>query len=305
MNSIKTNKPNKRQIKMIPYRIYLSGGGICAIAHVGALQELSQHIHLKTIKEWMGVSAGSLVAMCLCIGFTLEELYEFCVRFDFTNIKEYDSVPGWILHFGIDTGERLQRLIEACLHVKGLPSEFTFEDCQKQFGKSLRVIATDLNEASHITFSPRDTPTYRIADAVRASMSYPYYFQPFVCPLSGHFLSDGGIISNYPLFTLPKEEHSRTISILIRTTIQKDANLEEKPIEDLIGRPISIILTERTNIETKFYDSHCIQIQLGELNILDFSFNDETKAHIIQKGKEAVKQFLINYPKPTRRYSVS
>ena len=290
---------------MLPTRIYLSGGGICAIAHVGALKELSNHIPFKAIKEWMGVSAGSLVAMCLCIGFTLDELEDFCIRFDFTNIKETDSVPGWILHFGIDTGERLQKLVEACLHVKGLPSDFTFEDCQRQFGKSLRVIVTDLNEAAHKTFSPKETPNYCIAYAVRASMSYPYYFQPFVCPETNHYLSDGGIISNYPLFTLPRDEYSKTISILIRTLVQKEENLENQPIESLISRPIEIILTERVNNEKRFYDSHCIQIFLGQINVLEFSFDNETKNNIIQLGKKAVKDFLRKYPKPQRRYSVS
>lgn len=290
---------------MFPTRVYLSGGGICAIAHVGAIKELSNHISLKAIKEWMGVSAGSLVAMCLCIGFTLEELEDFCVRFDFTNIKEYDSVPGWILHFGIDTGDRLQKLIEACLHVKGLPSEFSFQDCFQKFGKSLRVVATDLNEAKHRTFSPMDSPDYRIADAVRASMSYPYYFQPFICPETSHYLSDGGIISNYPLFILPKEEHNKTVSILIRSRVTPEESLEGYTIESLISRPIAIILTERVNIEARFYDSHCIQIELGNIDVLEFSFDEETKDTIIQKGKEAVNQYFKLMKKPQRRYSVS
>jgi predicted acylesterase/phospholipase RssA len=290
---------------MLPYRIYLSGGGICAIAHVGALIELSKHIPLKAIKEWMGVSAGSLVAMCLCIGFTLDELYKVCIGFDFTNIKEYDSVPGWLLHFGIDTGERLHKLIEACLHVKGLSSDFTFKECIEKFGKSLRVVATDLNEAKSITFCPKATPDYRVADAVRASMSYPYYFQPFICPVSGHHLSDGAVISNYPLFVLPREDHNQTLSILIRTLVEPKEDLMSLELEELISRPIKIILTERTNIETRFYDSHCIQIDLGNLNTLEFSFDEDTKTFIVQRGKEAVCSFLKNRPRVKRRYSVS
>jgi NTE family protein len=253
----------------------------------------------------MGVSAGSLVAMCLCIGFTLEELSDFCVRFDFTNIKEYDSVPGWLLHFGIDTGERLHKLIEACLHVKGLSSNFTFQNCYEKFGKSLRVVATDLNDAMSKTFCPKLTPNYKIADAVRASMSYPYYFQPFICPETGHHLSDGGVISNYPLFVLPREEHSRTLSILIRTSIEKKDNLMDLEIEELIRRPISIVLTERTNIEARFYDSKCIQVKLEDLNILEFSFDEETKNFIVNQGTKAVKEYFKNYPRPQRRYSVS
>ena len=136
-------------------------------------------------------------------------------------------------------------------------------------------------------------------------MSYPYYFQPFICPVSGHYLADGGVISNYPLFVLPREEHNRTLSILIRTSIKKHENLMDADIEDLIMLPIQIVFTERTNIEARFYDSQCIQIKLGNLNILEFSFDEETKTFIVEKGKEAVSEYFKNYPKPKRRYSVS
>jgi len=288
---------------MLPYRIYLSGGGMCAMAHVGALLELNKHIPIKSIKEWMGVSAGSLVAMCLCIGYTLEEMENISVRFDFTNVKDYDSVPGWILHFGLDTGERLMKLVEACLHVKGLPSHFTFKDCQERFGKSLRVVAADLNEAKPITFSPKDTPDYKIADAVRASMSYPYYFQPHICPSTGHYLVDGGVVSNYPLFVVPEEEHNSTLSILIRTSIEKKENLEDESIDVMIPRPLQMVLIEKLNLEAKFYDARCIQIMLGNLNILEFAFDEETKNFIINKGKEAVIEYFNNLSKPKRRYS--
>jgi NTE family protein len=289
---------------MIPYRIYFSGGGICAMAHVGALIELSKQVPLHAIKEWMGVSAGSLVAMCLCIGFTLEELLDFCVRFDFTHIKEMDSVPGWILHFGMDTGERLHRLIQACLHVKGLSSEYTFQECLTQFGLSLRIVATDLNDAAPVIFSPTTTPDYCIADAVRASMSVPYYFQPFICPESGHYLLDGGVISNHPLFVLPDEEHRRTLSILIRTSIEKIENVADMEMDEFMMRPLNIVLIEKNKMESRFYDARCIQIMLGELNILDFSMEDDTKQMIIQKGKDAVIQFM-EHQKPMRRHSIS
>ena len=290
---------------MMPHRIYLSGGGMCAIAHVGALMELSKHISLKAVKEWMGVSAGALVTMCICIGFSLEELYKICIDFDFTNIKEYDSVPGWLLHFGIDTGERLHKLIEACLHVKHLSSELTFKECHAKFGKSLRIVATDLNDAKSVTYSPDLTPNYRVVDAVRASLSYPYYFQPHVCPETGHYLSDGSIISNYPLFVLPTEEHNRTLSILIRRSIKRHADLTDIGLENMIMLPINITLTERTNIEARFYNSSCIQIHLNDLNILEFSFDENTKQFIIERGKKAVSDYFRNYPKPARRYSVS
>jgi predicted acylesterase/phospholipase RssA len=288
---------------MLPYRIYLSGGGICAMAHMGALMELSNHVPLTAIKEWMGVSAGSLLAMCICIGFTIEELRDISIRFDFTNIKEVDSIPGWILHFGLDTGERLHKLIDACLHVKGLSSDITFQECYERFGKTLCVVATDLNEASPIVFRPDTTPTYRISDAVRASMSAPYYFQPFLCPKTGHYLVDGAVISNYPLFVLPKEEHSQTLSILIRTSVGKVEELMDLGMDELITRPMYITLREKISMESRSY-GEVITIMLGEINILDFSMNEETKLWIIEKGKQAVIEYFGNKTIIKRRYSI-
>jgi NTE family protein len=290
---------------MIPYRIYLSGGGICAMAHVGALIELEKHISLRAVKEWMGVSAGSFVAMCICIGFTLDELKDFCVRFDFANIKEMDSVPGWILRYGMDTGERLGRLIDACLHVKGLSSDITFKECYAHNKLSLKIVAADLNDVIAKTFSPVDTPDYKVSYAVRASMTVPYYFQPFICPVSGHSLIDGGVISNYPLFVLPTDEHARTLSIIIRTSVEQKDNLEELGIDELIMRPLNMTIIQKATIESYFYDARCIQIQLGELNILNFSLEVETKNNIIEKGMHAVIDYFTKYPIPKRRHSIS
>jgi predicted acylesterase/phospholipase RssA len=278
---------------MLPYRLYLSGGGICVVAHVGALMELRKHVVMSAIKEWMGVSAGALVAMCLAIGFTLEELYEIAVRFDFAEIKEMDSLPGWILHFGVDTGERLQKLVDACLHVKDLPSSFTFKECQERFGVSLRIVVTDLNDAAARMYSPTDTPDDPISLAVRASMTFPYYFQPVICPRTGHYLVDGAVMSNYPLFLLPKDEHRQTLSLLIRTEIEVvKENMEELAVDQLIARPLSIALNEKIKHEAMFYDAHCISIQLGTLNILDFGMEEATKKELVKRGQDAVAGYF-------------
>lgn len=290
---------------MIPYRIYLSGGGICAVAHVGALVELSKHIPLKAIKEWMGVSAGSMIAMCLAIGYTLDELYEFCLGFDFTNIKETDSVPGWILHFGMDTGERLHRLIDACLRVKGLSTEVTFKECYDRFGTGLRIVVTDMNEDAIKDYCHEKTPHYKVSDAVRASMTFPYYFQPFICPVTGHYLIDGGVISNYPLFILSKEQQAETLSILIQTSVEKIKDIEDLEMDQLFIRPLYIALTNKSSIESQLYNTKCIRICMGQINILEFSFDEETKNKIISSGKQAVQGFFKTHsPIQGRRKSI-
>ena len=288
---------------MLPRRIYLSGGGITGVCHVGALQELAKHIPLHAIREWMGVSAGALMAMCLAIGFTLDELYEFSTRFDFTHIQQPDSPTGWLLHMGMDTGERLQRLVIACLRVKGLPSTLTFQELHQRFGVSLRVLATDMNTTKGVVFSPSDTPQYPVAIAVCASMSYPLYFQAVICPETGHSLSDGGVTSNYPLYLIPEEDRPRTLSILLQLGAQPADSLDDLSPEQLLVRPLAIALTEKTNIETTLYDVECIKIPLGDVNVLDFSLSEEVKRALVEKGREATRQWFRTRPRPARRNS--
>jgi NTE family protein len=285
---------------MIPYRIYLSGGGIAASAHIGALQELNIHTPISSIREFMGVSAGAFVAMCFTIGYTLDELENLCLRFDFTNITEMDSIPGWLLHFGMDTGDRLYKMIAACLHVKGLSSTITFKEVYEEFGYSLRILATDLHDAKPMVYAYDTTPDYCIVDAVRASMSVPYYFQPFICPVTGHFLVDGAVTSNNPLFILSKEEQLRTISILIRVSIEPKEVIE---LEDFLLRPLNVLYAQKMDIESTFYDCHCIQIMLDGINIMDFSLAEEVKRTIIKKGQEAVRHYRNKIPVIKRRNS--
>jgi predicted acylesterase/phospholipase RssA len=285
---------------MIPYRIYLSGGGMASITHIGALQELSSHVSIQSIKHWMGVSAGGLLAMCLAIGYTVDELMGLYMRFDFTNVNDVDSISGWLLYFGMDTGDRLYRLITACLHVKGLSEDLTFNELYEKFGCSLQIVATDLNEGVPVLFSHDTTPTYRVADAVRASASVPYYYQPFVCPQTGHFLVDGACTSNIPLFLLSKEERERTLSMLIRTSVEPKETIQ---LDEYLLRPLNVLYAQKMQIESTFYDAHCIQIMLGQVDIMDFSLSEEVKQEMIQKGKDAVRNYFRTRPIVRRRNS--
>ena len=73
-----------------PRRIVLSGGGIRALAHLGALDVLEKKGYLKNVKEYVGVSAGAFVGFSICIGYTISELRMLCSVFDFGLIRSVD-----------------------------------------------------------------------------------------------------------------------------------------------------------------------------------------------------------------------
>ena len=68
--------------------------------------------------------------------------------------------------------------------------------------------------------------------------------------------------------------------------------MADMEMDEFMMRPLNIVLIEKSKMESRFYDARCIQIMLGELNILDFSMEEDTKQMIIQRGKEAVVQFM-------------
>jgi NTE family protein len=287
----------------IPRQIYLCGGGVNVIAHLGALKVLQAKSYLKNIKGWLGISAGALMALCFVLGFTIEEIEQVYLKFDFTNVSDIDSAPGWIMNCGMDTGHRLRKLIEAVLHIKGYSEAITFKELYDKRNISFRVYVTDLNLAKLLCFSAQDTPERSVVDAVRASMSIPYYFQPFIDPVTNHILIDGAVISNYPFFMFSEQEISETLGIFIDTS---PSPLEELAVDDILLRPLRIVLAMRSKYEIDLYKDQTIHIKSGDRNPVNLSISEEGKKVLMESGRiAAVEYFKNKKTKITRRYSVS
>ncbi len=62
----------------LPRTIVLGGGGVKAIAHIGALQELNDLGLLQLVRKYVGLSAGSLVAFGMVLGYTIAALKDIC-----------------------------------------------------------------------------------------------------------------------------------------------------------------------------------------------------------------------------------
>ena len=126
-----------------PYRITLSGGGLKGIAHVGALEVLQERGLLKALREYVGISAGALVAFSLCLGSTLSELRMIISLLDFGLIRDLD--PETMLNFpetfGLDTGANLEKFLKTILRARRISPTITFAELESlRLGPSLSVM---------------------------------------------------------------------------------------------------------------------------------------------------------------------
>jgi NTE family protein len=292
-----------------PLRIVLSGGGIRCVAHSGALKKLEELGLLVAVKEYIGVSAGGLIAFCIAIGYSIPKLASLCRVFDFSSIRslEPEDIVSFFDTYGMDTGMKLQRLLESLLKHRGLSPTMTFKQLKEHNPSAplLRIFAADLCTVQPREFSASKTPNATLVTALMASMCIPGYFVPIKDKETGHLLVDGGALHNFPFAFLTPEEQESALGL----TFSEDHVRVEKieSIYQYFQQIYACFYLPRTlDIWNKNKDTIII-IPCGEYPLWDFEASAETKERIIQIGYDSVTRFLQGpiRAKIVRRYSVS
>ncbi len=276
----------------------LSGGGIKAAAHIGALKAIEE----KGIKFdcVSGTSSGSIIALLYALGYTSDEMFEIFKKYS-KKIKYFDFkyflhmlfgliFQGKIVVDGLNSGKVIEKLVnEICLEhnitnisqIK-MPLLIPMVNLQKGnvcVASSKQVRNTYSDKTTYITDMP-------IGKAVRASCSYPAVIAP--CWYNNNQLVDGGIRENIPWKELKQIGADEVLGISFET-IQCENAVFENMIEiaarslDLVCRELSIY--EKTGID------YLITIPFPKVSLLDSS-----KIYDLYKaGYRAAKKQLENF----------
>ncbi len=283
----------------LPRVIVLSGGGVKAVAHIGALNTLKAAGHLAAVRTWVGLSAGALIAFGICLGYSLEALHDICERFDFAALQ--DPAPqgflAFIDHYGIDTGERLNRFVQALLTIKGYSPDMTFGQLT---GPRLRVIATDMKTGTPVIFSAATTPDARLVDGLRASMSLPFYFWP-ATGADGRMLVDGGVHGCYPMNTLTVEEQRHALGILLT---QELGEWQEEGPDSYVLRLYEIASTAKDDLVARAHTANTIRVLTPRISMVKFSMTVADRAALYAAGVRGAETYLQGLRVPRRRKSI-
>lgn len=287
----------------------MSGGGMKGIAHVGALEVLLERGFLGHVREYIGTSAGALMAFCLSIGYTVAELRDLCVRFDFTLLQtlEPDSVLQVLETFGMDNRENLDKLLRALLKAKGFEPDTTFADISGM-SVSFRAYAVDIHACEIREFSLLKTPRTPLRIAVAASMAIPLYFTPVQDPDTGHLLVDGGLIAHFPFHHLTDEERAETIGIAFQQEYKRRQELElHSFVSYFLQLYYSVYHHQNERLFSK-WRHRILFMSCGNFPTLQFDSSCEQKERLIAAGRAGATDFLEGDgfvgPAPKRRHSL-
>ncbi len=193
---------NRLARELTGFRIGFAMGSGAALGYsiIGILRVMERHGIYPDILA--GTSMGALMGSFYALGKTPDEMDH--IARTITKKKLMHLADFTLPWQGLILGRNVHKFLKSIL------GDITFDGLPNPFA----CVATDIMTGEEIILKQG-----RVADAVRASLSLPFFFQPFF--LNEHFLVDGGLVNPVPTSLIA----SMGADILI------SANLTTKPGE--------------------------------------------------------------------------
>ena len=222
--------------------LVFEGGGVKGIAYVGAMEELNKLGILDNIQRIGGASAGAINAILGGLNYTPEETKKILWDLDFKKIMD-DSwgiirdIKRLKENFGWYKGDFFREWIGNIIKSKTGNADSTFDDLEKyrkggkKIFKDMFFVVTNLSTGFSEVFSAEHTPRACIADAVRLSMSIPFFFSA-KRGVRGDVYSDGGVLDNYPVKLFDREKYLTSTDGGLQTEYYSSVNksfLKQRP----------------------------------------------------------------------------
>lgn len=276
--------------------LVLSGGGAKGIAHIGAIKALEENdIPIDYIT---GTSMGAIVGALYAIGYTPEEMMALITSPYFGYMSTGTVDPEFTYYFSSDrvspqlfsmqvghtdsiSGKRFnpQSLISPAPMQFGFMEIFSANtaQCGGDFDKlfvPLRTVASNMTRRCKHVFAGGD-----LADAVRASMSFPLVFQAI--RIDGDVYYDGGIYDNFPVDVM-RSEFAPSVMLGFDVSAPSDGppNSYMDQLEMLVMVPQTYDLPESDGVK--------VRIKLSEFGLLDFGAAQQ----IYEKGYRRTMEMM-------------
>ncbi len=274
--------------------LVLSGGGATGLAHIGVLKALEEReIPIDYIT---GTSAGALVGAMYSSGYSPEEIEQYVLSDDFqlmitgkTKSSQRFLIREEELNASlIDLLFTQNNFLKKSLPTNFITSSFLDFEMLKLLGTTsasysnnfdslfipFRCVSSDITNKKSIVFSNGN-----LNEAVRSSMTYPFYFSPL--RVNGDLLFDGGLYNNFPADIMYNDFNP---DFIIGSNVSYNA---EHPSEDDLISQITNMLVSHSDFTLPCEMGILIE---PKTDAKTFAFNDVQK--IIDDGYNSTLKYL-------------
>jgi predicted acylesterase/phospholipase RssA len=262
---------------------------------------------LGHVKEVLGISAGSLFALLWVLEYTVEQIEQLALEFDFTLLRNIDpdSIFEFSTRFGLDDGSGIEKLVTSILRHKGFGPDATFQQIAVKYPTRFRCFATEVETSRVRQFGTLTTPNVSVKLAVRASMALPIFYTPVKDPQTGRLLLDGGLLNNLPIVFLNENEMRDTLCVFF-TRWEYGKVVPITTMMDMLNGiyDSAMILKSRPYVEK--YKDCIVVVPTCDFGAMSFEESRESREKLVAEAYKRTSQFLFTqHWRPTRRFSVS
>jgi NTE family protein len=310
-----------------PADLVLSGGGVKGIGLVGAVVALMNAGYRA--QRVSGTSAGSIVGAVVAaasMGNKLgpEEVKELALQLDyhkFTDPGTVERLPvlgpslAVLRGTGIYKGDYAHDWVRSQLKNLGVRTfgDLAIDDDslppEQRYKLVVTVADVTTGQLVRLPWDYRrvyglDPDEQSVADAVRASMSIPFFFRPVTLTSSAGLTStlvDGGILSNFPIDSLDRTDRRRPrwpsfgVTVLPNLPEGNDKVIPALAPIRLLGPPhllesvITTVLVGRDQayLSQPWVSARTIRVDSTDVGFLDFDISDNEIEALYVKGHAA------------------
>ncbi len=307
--------------------LVLEGGGVKGIALVGAYTTLTDKGY--RFHRIAGTSAGAIVGSFIAAEMPPERLQQVMREVEYGKFQD----EGFLDHLGL-VGKGLSLLFEKGIYegsylrdwLDGLLTDLgrrsfgdlKIEDPELPPEQSYRlvVMASDVSRGELVRL-PWDYPRYGlspdeqlVADAVRASMSIPFFYEPVQFKGKDErgrkaisYMVDGGMLSNFPIEVFDRTDGKppRWPTFGIKLSARPNAPQQQKfKIEGTFGLARAMVGTMTSFHDQMHIDDPCtlqrtMFVDTMNVRATDFDIEPRTQDLLFENGKEAAGKFLATW----------
>ena len=266
--------------------IVFSGGGIRGLTYIGCLKALEEYNILKEVSIISGSSVGAVFALLIILGYTAQQLESLILELDLEKFKDItgESVLSFTINYGIDTGNKLMRLISILIKKKTENSDITLLELYEMTKIKFIITGTCVNTHSTEYFSYESNPDMRVIDAIRITISIPLIYNAF--HYNEMIYVDGGVLDNYPIH-LFNEHKKNTLGFLINA----QEKLEPTNFTNYIIALLTCISKRLDKFQTVGFEKQTILLNINH-NFINYSLTEAEKKNIVSIGYATTLQYI-------------
>jgi NTE family protein len=313
--------------------LVLAAGGVKGLALFGATVALMQAGY--RLNRVAGTSAGAIVAALAASGLTGDELADVALNLNFRKFADaapLERIPllgqglTLITGNGLYRGDYAHEWIRAQLADQGVRTfgdlRIDDEELPPERRYKLVVTVTDLTlgQLVRLPWEYRsgyglDPDEQLVADAVRASMSVPFFFRPvnLTNPATGlvSTLVDGGLLSYFPIDCFDRLDGRAPLRPTFGVTVLPNLPAGDGNVLPLLRVPSppgvrlleSVIATmlvgrDQTYLNQPGVAARTIRVDTSAVGILNFGITPEETRVLYHRGFAAAQAFLTGWDWP-------